>query len=170
MHFDNEVSYFKDNIYKDKTYQFLPVPIKANCKNVQKTAGASLSTDVLTGLENIFSQTNRKQDYAKRQDNIGNMIILHQEQERLLEQQIMLEKEELLCINLAIEDIIKKLNLNLKYQTDYEFARELLINECRETIAIFQKSIYLNTQAYNKADNAYREIRIIKNTSNEYQG
>jgi hypothetical protein len=84
FHFDNDVDYFKaENNYSDKEYQFLPVPIKANCTNVQKTEGAFLSTNVLTGLKNIFPQTNRKQNYDKRTANIDRIIRSHQEQERL---------------------------------------------------------------------------------------
>ncbi len=145
LHFDNEVSYFDaENIYNDKAYQFLPVPIKANCINVQKTAGASLSIDVLNRLEEIFPQTNRKQDYARRIEKIGNMIISHQEKEELKKQ---------------INGMIIECKLDLNYQTDYELAKELLINERKETIAMCQKAIDLNKEGLKNIDNTYPEIK-----------
>ncbi len=154
LHFDNEVSYFDaENNYNDKAYQFLPVPIRANCINVQNTEGAFLSSDVLTGLTEMFSQKIRKQDHLGQGKRISAMIKSHQEQ-RILKQ---------------IQDMITECELNPDYQTDYELAKELLINMHKEAIAECQEAIYRNKIGLINADSAYPKIRIIENTSKKHQ-
>ena len=165
FHFDNEVSYFEaKNEYSDTAYQFLSVPIKCakyeyidyknNTQNghQQNTEGAFLSTDVLVELENILNEDKKAQlvniEARKRRHE---KIRLKQKQERF-------EQKELYIINLEIQDIIKNCNLNPEYQTDYEFAKELLINECKETIAMCQKAIDHNKQGLKNIDNAYPEM------------
>ncbi len=172
LHFDNEVSYFKaENNYSDKEYQFLPVPIKCaiyeyidhknNTQNghQQNTEGAFLSTDVLAGLEKIFPQTDRRQNYARRTANIDRIIRSHQEQERLEKQRLKEEEEELLSIKKQIIGMISECNLDPDYQTDYEFAKELLINECKETIAMCQEAIDRNKEGLKNIDNDYPKVK-----------